>query len=105
MTIWLHPPRSGARPVDSRPKRGRDYHPIHAHTNAPKQSHIRHQELQHFMNALNVTGGRAVPEPRPATPGTICPMVRMRMSRRQNGATMHAPHGLNHKGKKANPTQ
>ncbi|KAF8297685.1 hypothetical protein TcYC6_0078540 [Trypanosoma cruzi] len=64
MTIWLHPSRPGARPVDSRPKRGRDYHPIHAHTNAPKQSHIRHQEPQHFMNALNVTGGRAVPEPR-----------------------------------------
>ncbi|PBJ69253.1 hypothetical protein BCY84_20150 [Trypanosoma cruzi cruzi] len=61
MTIRLHPPRSGARPVDSLPKRKREQHPIHAHTHAPEQSRSRHQGPQHSMDVLTATGGRAMP--------------------------------------------
>ncbi|PBJ69241.1 hypothetical protein BCY84_20169 [Trypanosoma cruzi cruzi] len=61
MTIRLHPPRSGARPVDSLPKRKREQHPIHAHTHAPEQSRSRHQGPQHSMDFLTATGGRAMP--------------------------------------------
>ncbi|ESS61428.1 hypothetical protein TCDM_10988 [Trypanosoma cruzi Dm28c] len=61
MTIRLHPPRSGARPVDSLPKRKREQHPIHAHTHAPEQSRSRHQGPQHSIDILTATGGRAMP--------------------------------------------
>ncbi|EKF30488.1 hypothetical protein MOQ_005697 [Trypanosoma cruzi marinkellei] len=68
LTIRPRPPRSSARPVDSR--RGRK---PRWQTNAPTQSHSRRPRQRHTFKALAATNGRVMPGNWPPASGSSTP--------------------------------